>query len=64
MTAPSGMMSLKTFQEILTDVTSLSHGTEQLPEAWLNLSPEKVCDYFFALLIWPVYLDTDMKHCI
>ncbi|KAK2168514.1 hypothetical protein LSH36_16g05047 [Paralvinella palmiformis] len=42
MTAPSGMMSLKTFQEILTDVTSLSHGTEQLPEAWLNLSPEKL----------------------
>ena len=41
-TAPSGLLSVKAFQELLQDYTTLTYGTEQMPDAWMNVSAEKV----------------------
>lgn len=44
LTAPSGVLSVKSFQETFQDLASLTHGSENLPEMWSNLlqDPEKL----------------------
>ena len=40
--APSGMISVKGFQDIFSDLTILTHGTELIPDIWLSIPSEKV----------------------
>lgn len=43
--APEGLVSIKTFIEILNELMLLNYGSETLPEQWLNLSQSQVIDY-------------------
>ena len=36
------MIAAKSFQEIFADLMTLTHGAETVPDAWLNVSGDKV----------------------
>ena len=42
LTAPSGMLSLTAFEDTFRSLTALTHGTEQIPDMWMNITPEKL----------------------
>lgn len=42
LTAPDGMLSLRAFQDTFQDLTSLTHGTGDIPDIWANIPQEKV----------------------
>ena len=42
LTAPTGSLSMKSFQDVLFDLAALSQGMEQVPDFWINLSQDKV----------------------
>lgn len=42
LTAPSGMLSAKAFTDTFQDLTTLTYGTEHIPEAWMNLTADKL----------------------
>jgi len=41
-TAPTGVMSIKSFTETFENMVSVTHGMEQLPDVWLNISQQQV----------------------
>lgn len=41
-TAPTGVMSIKSFSETFENMVSVTHGMEQLPDVWLNISQQQV----------------------
>lgn len=41
-TAPTGVMSIKSFCETFENIVSVTHGMEQLPDVWLNISQQQV----------------------
>ncbi|XP_052777050.1 sperm flagellar protein 2-like isoform X2 [Mya arenaria] len=43
-TAPTGVMSNKSFLETFENMVSVTHGMEQLPDIWLNVSPQQIQD--------------------
>ena len=40
--APDGLLPLRAFTDLLQDLSLLSHGTQELPDAWLGLTNDKV----------------------
>ena len=42
LTAPTGMIAAKSFQEMFADLMTLTHGAETVPDAWLNVNGDKV----------------------
>ncbi len=42
LTAPSGMFSVKGFQETFSDMASLAFGTEHMPDLWTTIGQDKV----------------------
>ena len=42
LTAPTGMIAAKSFQEMFAHLMTLTHGAETVPDAWLNVSGDKV----------------------
>ena len=44
-TAPTGVMSSKSFLETFENMVSVTHGMEQLPDVWLNITPQQVGFY-------------------
>ncbi|KAH3733219.1 hypothetical protein DPMN_039644 [Dreissena polymorpha] len=43
-TAPTGVMSIKSFCETFENMVSVTHGMEQLPDVWLNITPQQIQD--------------------
>lgn len=68
LTAPTGMLSLKAFQDVFLDLASLTHGTETLPDIWTALTPEKVsgpqssqlCSHTWEITIFSVNRNNSM----
>ena len=42
LTAPTGVLSMSSFEETFRNLTALTHGTEQIPDMWMNITPEKL----------------------
>ncbi|CAG5136743.1 unnamed protein product, partial [Candidula unifasciata] len=40
--APAGIISKKAFTEMFASLVSVTHGTEQLPELWMQLTPSQI----------------------
>ena len=40
--APEGLVSVKTFSDVISDLILLNYGNEILPEQWSNLNPNQV----------------------
>ena len=47
LTAPTGMIAAKSFQEMFADLMALTHGAETVPDAWLNVNGDKVDNTLF-----------------
>ena len=47
--APEGLVAIKTFVDIYSDLATLNYGTEILPENWCNLSQSQVKPLFKCL---------------
>ena len=59
LTAPTGVIAAKNFQEMMADLMSLTHGAETLPDAWMNVSGDKVhLTYYYKAL-----RSTPWIHC-
>lgn len=43
-TAPTGVMSNRAFMETFENMVAVTHGMEQLPEVWLNISQQQIQD--------------------
>ena len=41
-TAPTGVMSKQSFVETFENMVSVAFGMEQLPDVWMNISPQQV----------------------
>ena len=44
-TAPTGVMSTKSFMETFETMVAVTHGMEQLPDVWLNITPQQVSKF-------------------
>ncbi|XP_060552949.1 sperm flagellar protein 2-like isoform X2 [Ruditapes philippinarum] len=43
-TAPTGVMSNRAFMETFENMVAVTHGMEQLPEVWLNITQQQIQD--------------------
>ena len=47
------MISLTGFEDTFRSLTALTHGTEQIPDMWMNISSEKL-EYISKVRFCPV----------
>uniref|UniRef100_X1Z7B7 Calponin-homology (CH) domain-containing protein n=1 Tax=Capitella teleta TaxID=283909 RepID=X1Z7B7_CAPTE len=57
LTAPGGLLSIKAFQDTFQDLTSLTHGTGEIPDIWLNVTQEKLESLSSQLSTTGEYID-------
>lgn len=56
-TAPTGIMSCKSFVETLENIVSVSHGMETLPDLWMHVTPSQIQEISQALSTETDYVD-------
>ncbi|XP_071117594.1 sperm flagellar protein 2-like [Haliotis cracherodii] len=56
-TAPTGVMSSKSFCETFENIVSVTHGMEQLPDVWMNITPSQIQDISTTLASNTEYVD-------
>ncbi|XP_062579929.1 sperm flagellar protein 2-like isoform X2 [Saccostrea cucullata] len=56
-TAPTGVMSKQSFVETFENMVSVSFGMEQLPDIWMNISPQQVQEIANGLSANVEYVD-------
>ena len=54
--APSGLITVKEFAEILNDLVLLNYENEILPEQWANLNQSQVLYLFFSYLSFLIFI--------
>nr|XP_022317151.1 sperm flagellar protein 2-like isoform X9 [Crassostrea virginica] len=56
-TAPTGVMSKQSFVETFENMVSVAFGMEQLPDVWMNISPQQVQEIASGLSANAEYVD-------